>query len=297
MSKRKIDFICAGAQKSGTTTLFNMLSQHPSVYMPRRKELYFFDDERNFKKGYIWYESLFEEDSDLQVKGDITPDYILFPKCAKRILNYNPDVKILIMLRNPADRAFSHYQMKKRDTEENKSFSEALKSEAERTGRGYRSMMKYSYLQRGFYYKQLKPYFDLFPPENIKIIIFEEFIKDIINHMGEIEMFLEIPCVMKYDLSKKTNEGYLPKRRYIAYIKRHLIRPVRGIYNKVIPQKIREKVSHATDAGILPKENLAADIRTRLMAIYHDDIKNLENLINRDLSLWFLFPPAQAMDD
>ncbi len=290
MNKRKIDFICAGAQKSGTTTLFSMLSQHPSVYVPPRKELYFFDDDRNFKKGYRWYESQFAKASTLQVIGDITPDYILFPKCAERIFQYNPDVKILIMLRNPSGRAFSHYQMKKRDTEENKSFGEALDMERERTDRGYRNMMKYSYMQRGFYYKQLNPYFDLFPPENIKIVIFEEFIKDIIGHMAEIEMFLEIPCVMKYDLPKKTNEGYLPKRRYIAYIKRHLIRPVRGIYNKVIPQKIREKVSHATDAGILPKENLAADIRARLMAIYHDDIKNLENLINRDLSLWTNHP-------
>ena len=286
MINKKINFICAGAQKCGTTTLYGLLAQHPSIWIPPQKEIYYFCDERLYNKGADWYEALFENDDVHALKGDITPDYILFPECAKRIYDYNPDVKILIMLRNPADRAFSHYQMKKRDTEENKPFDKALDAEAGRITEGYRQMMKYSYRQRGFYHNQLKPYYDMFPYENIKVLILEEFIKDITGHMAALEEFLSLPEFNDYELPERTNEGYLPIRKWIAYVKRHFVRPFRGLYSKVVPEAARSKIREITDAGSLPKESIPPELKNHLMQEFTPDIKKLEILLSRDLSVW-----------
>ena len=193
-------------------------------------------------------------------------------------------------MRTPAELAFSHYQMKKRDTEEKKSFLEALAAEPVRIGDGYRKRMKYSYLERGFYYRQLKPYYDLFAPVNIKIIIFEEFIRDIAGSMVEIEEFLGLSAFSNYSVPGRDNEGYLPKRKWIAYIKRHFVRPFRGIYIKILPKAARDRIRKATDAGKLPKEVLSNIIRAKLVDIYTEDIQSLENLIGRDLSAWLNKP-------
>ncbi len=286
MTDKKNDFICPGAQKSGTTALFGMLNQHPSVFLPAQKEVYYFDNDKNYRKENQWYDTFFFGAAEKQIAGDITPDYILFPKCAKRIHRYNPDIKIIVMLRNPADRAFSNFQMNKRYTEENKSFDKALEAESSRIKKGYRRKMRYSYLERGFYYKQLKPYFDLFAPANIKIIIFEEFIKDIVGGMMEIEEFLGLPVFNNYLERERNNEGYLPRKKWIAYIKRHFVRPVRSIYIKILPEAARDRIRKATDAGRMPKEELPEAIRAKLMSLYHDDILELEKLINRDLAIW-----------
>ena len=279
-----VDFICAGAQKSGTTTLYGLLSQHPDVCLPKQKELYFFCDYRIYKKGYGWYEEQFACDG---LRGDITPDYMLFPECAERIFKYNKNIKLLFILRNPADRAFSHYQMKKRDTEERMTFKDALEAENGRTSRGYRKRMKYSYMERGYYNRLLLPYYKFYSEDSIKVLLFEDFINDIDGSMREIEEFLGLTPYKGYILPERRNEGYLPKRRSFAYIKRHFLRPVRGIYNTVLPEGLRKKISSATEAGYLPKENMPDEIRVKLVEEYLEDIKKLENLLNRDLSVWY----------
>ena len=286
MNNKKVSFICPGAQKSGTTTLFNMLGQHPSVYLPSQKELYYFNDDRRYKKGSGYYESFYSEAGNDRIWGDITPDYMLFPECSQRIRSYNPDVKLIVMLRNPADRAFSHYLMNKRYTDEGKSFEEALEKESGRLNGQYGRTMKFSYIERGFYYKQLERYYDVFPRENIKIVIFEEFIKNMPGVMAELEDFLGINRFNDYKKPDRINEGYLPKKRWIAYIKRHFVRPVRGLYNKMLPEGLRDKIRDATDEGKLPKELMPEGVGSKLMDIFADDIKALENLIGRDLSLW-----------
>ena len=280
----KVAFMCAGAQKSGTTTLFGLLVQHPDVCLPEQKELYFFCDDRLFRKGYGWYEAQFDCNG---LKGDITPDYMLFDKCVDRIHGYNKDMKLIFILRNPAERAFSHYQMKRKDTEERKQFPEALLAEAGRTVKGYRNQMKYSYLERGYYYRLLLPYYVAFGEASIKILIFEEFMGDIEAGMMEVENFLGISNFGAYVPPERTNEGYLPKRRAIAYIKRHFVRPVRGIYNRVVPRRMRRLISSATDTGYLQKETLSDEMRRQLIAGYMEDIEKLEGLLKRDLSIWY----------
>jgi hypothetical protein len=161
-----------------------------------------------------------------------------------------------------------------------------LEAEKTRIAGGYKKMMKYSYAERGFYHRQLAPYYELFGRDSVHVVILEEFIKDIPRQMSRVEEFLGIPQYGEYAMPGRTNTGYLPKKRWIAFIKRRLVRPVRGIYNKITPGKIREKVRSATDEGRMPMEIMPEDIRSELMDLYRNDIKSLEKLLQRDLSIW-----------
>lgn len=109
----KPNFLCVGAQKSGTTSLYNILKQHSEVFMPDKKELHFFDWNENFDKSTEWYFQMFQNSLKFNARGEITPNYIYKDNVAQRIFDtLGKDVKLIFMLRNPADRAFSHYKMR-----------------------------------------------------------------------------------------------------------------------------------------------------------------------------------------
>ncbi len=109
----KPTFLCVGAQKAGTTSLYNIIKQHSQIFMPQKKELHFFDWHENFAKGNDWYFKKFQNSEKYLARGEITPNYIYKEYVPKRILDIiGKDVKLIFMLRNPADRAFSHYKMR-----------------------------------------------------------------------------------------------------------------------------------------------------------------------------------------
>ena len=113
---RKPNFFCIGAQKCGTTSLFNLLVEHEDIFLPSVKEDHFFDVDERFNKGLDWYlDQYFKDANNEKIVGSITPDYLFFNKCPKRIFNLlGKDIKLIIILRNPVDRAYSHYLMSKR---------------------------------------------------------------------------------------------------------------------------------------------------------------------------------------
>jgi hypothetical protein len=163
------DYLIIGAQKCGTTTLFNYLSNHPQVSNPAKKELHYFD--LNFEKPFSWYQSFFEGSSD-QVSGEATPFYLYGYNIPQRIYQKIPTVKIIVLLRNPIDRAYSHFHMQKdRKIEPFHSFSKAIQREEERLSLSdpfslskHSSYIHHSYLDRGNYYAQLlrwSVYFDI----------------------------------------------------------------------------------------------------------------------------------------
>jgi len=284
----KINFICPGTQKSGTTSLFNILKQNPNIFLPLQKEIYYFNNDANYNKGLKWYYSFYKKCNDHQILGDITPDYMLFLNSAKRIYDdLGSDTKLIFFLRNPANRAYSQYQMKLKDTEEKYSFEKALVEEPKRVAKGYRNKMKYSYKERGFYYKQLKPYYDLFPKENIKVVIFEHFINNINNSIIDIEKFLDVAHYTKYDYNIISNKGYIPKKKWLAYIKRHFIKPISPIYNKIVSNKLRAKIRKISDTGKIDVKKIDKITYNKLINEYMADIKKLEKLIQIDLSIWY----------
>ena len=181
LKKRKVErlnFIVPGAQKSGTTALHYFLSKHPQIALPELEELHFFDDEEIFA-NLVDYELLhrhFRPSAALTRAGEVTPSYLYWKPAIERIRDYNPQIKLVILLRNPIDRAFAHWNMQRFKDREPLDFLEALKEEPRRIAQPLSiESRRFAYVDRGFYSTQLEQVFNSFPREQVKIVKFEDF--------------------------------------------------------------------------------------------------------------------------
>jgi len=221
------DFIIIGAQKSGTTSLYNYLIKHPCIGSSIWKEVNFFDI--NFRKGIAWYRAHFPsllhkyyvEQIRKQnfVTGEKTPDYIFYPYAPKRILETVPRVKLIVLLRNPVERAYSHYRHEVRLGVETLPFEKAIEREEKRLRGEMEKMLEdenyysykyrdYSYLTKGIYADQLKTWMKLFPKEQILIMKSEDFFNNPSTIFKRVLEFLNLPSwePKKY---RKHNVGWL----------------------------------------------------------------------------------------
>ena len=175
----RLDFIVPGAQKSGTTALHYFLSKHPQVALPDRQELHFFDDEETFARAPVDYEFLhlhFRPLAKSAITGEVTPSYLYWKPAMERIRNYNPQIKLVILLRNPIDRAFAHWNMQRFKGREPLDFLPALKEEPRRIAQPLSiESRRFAYIDRGFYSGQLDRAFNFFPREQVKTLKFEDF--------------------------------------------------------------------------------------------------------------------------
>jgi len=202
------DFIIIGTARSGSTSLYNNICQHPCVLPAAYDELGFFDS--NFHLGLNWYRSLFPTiitkwflklKKKYAITGEDTPFYIWSPIVAKRILKILPNVKLLIIFRNPIDRAYSNYHLGIRSGSENLSFEDAIKEEQIQLNNidddDENNLEKYtiprSYISKGFYADQLKIWKKLFNPEQLLIISTEDFEFNSQETLNKIYDFLGVP--------------------------------------------------------------------------------------------------------
>jgi hypothetical protein len=175
------DFIIIGAQKAGTTSLYNYITKYAENFLsPRQKELHYFD--KQYHKSINWYKAQFPLNKKKgYITGEATPYYFFHPLSAQRICEHFPKTKLIVLLRNPIDRAYSHYQFEKNKGYEPLSFEKAIKSEEERIkNERKRIIMKdnynshsyqyFSYLNRGIYYDQLKDWFNYFSKDQFFIL-------------------------------------------------------------------------------------------------------------------------------
>lgn len=174
----RLDFIVPGAQKSGTTALHYFLKKHPQIALPDRQEMHFFDDEEIFAQP-IDYELLhrhFPSVARSTMTGEVTPSYLYWKPALERIWNYNPQIKLIVLLRSPADRAFAHWNMQRFKGREPLDFLDALKEEPRRIAKPLTiESRRFAYVDRGFYSEQLERVFTFFPREQVKIVKFEHF--------------------------------------------------------------------------------------------------------------------------
>lgn len=198
--RRKPDYMIIGAQKSGTTTLFDTLSQHPSINNPKNKEMHYFDDRDIHSRNQ--YRSKFPI-SYRRLTGEATPIYIYYPGVPQRIRSMFPDCKFVVILRNPIGRAYSHYQMRVRRGKEDLSFEEALEAEESRLEEAHTQyknnpeihnsgLLSHSYRDRGVYCKQLERWWSVFPPSQFHVMSYENFINNPSDEYGELCDFLGI---------------------------------------------------------------------------------------------------------
>lgn len=165
-------FLIAGAMRCGTTSLNAYLREHPDVAVSRPKEVHFFDN--NFDKGLDWYLQHFPGSDEATAVGEATPDYLYEPETAERIAGTLPEAKILLLLRDPVDRAQSHYWHNRSVGREELSFEDALDAEEGRIARGRTSRARFSYVDRGRYTGQIEHMMGHFPREQILVQTFDE---------------------------------------------------------------------------------------------------------------------------
>lgn len=211
-------FLIIGAQKSGTTSLFAALSQHPGCRMPAKKEIHYFDN--HYHLGVGWYLSYFPfRRGDGAITGEASPYYLFHPEAAGRAAAQLPDASLIAMLRDPADRAYSHYQMqRRRGIEECATFAEAVEREEERL-RGLEELLcdprarsfahqKLSYLSRGFYARQLRRWLAVYPRSSLLVLRSEDFFGDPRGQLGRVCGFLGIREDFQADLTPRFTAGY-----------------------------------------------------------------------------------------
>jgi hypothetical protein len=165
-------FIIAGAMRSGTTSLNAYLREHPEVAVSTPKEVHFFD--QNFDKGLDWYGEHFSHVAGERAIGEATPDYVYHPEAMGRIAATLPEVRILITLRNPIDRAYSHYWHNRSRDVEQLSFADAIAAEPERIAGDPETRRRFSYVDRGRYTEQIERLFAHIAPDRVQVATFDD---------------------------------------------------------------------------------------------------------------------------
>lgn len=297
------NFIIIGAAKSGTTALYRYLNEHPQIFVTDPKEPKFFayegervrfrgpgDREKNSRMvtRLDEYQALFAGVNGERAIGEASAAYLYVPKAAERIKHYVPQAKLFALLRNPADRAYSAYVHLIRDGRETiLDFDKALQKEAERIRRNYHNLWHYRNV--GFYYEQVKRYFDLLGRNQLRVFLYDEFKSDPLRVVKEVFQVLGVDDSFVPNLSKKYNVGEMPRNRALntvllktAATRRkvtpHLPTPLRWRVNKGVESL--KAWNRRTPPPLLP------DTRVRLLKEYREDILRLQDLLQRDLSHW-----------
>ena len=198
-----VEFLIAGVQRGGTTALHSFLSRHPDLYLPTCKELHFFDDESlDWRRpDYSRFHSHFSDRQTGQIAGEATPIYTYWEPSAARIHQYDPAMKLIVLLRNPVERAYSHWAMEFGRGTETLGFAAAIRGGR---SRGFRSRV-FSYVERGFYSKEIDRLTSLFPPVQLLFLRTEDLRErhratlDVVCDFIGVERFTEYPpaaCVL-----------------------------------------------------------------------------------------------------
>lgn len=294
------NFLIVGAAKAGTTSIHAYLQQHPQVFMCPVKETNFFafeGEELNFlggiSPGYLAnfatniddYCDQFQEVNNEIAIGEACPSYLYLPQAVERIKNYIPDVKIIIILRDPIERAYSHFLHHLRDRLVTKTgFEQALKLESERIADNW--WWDYHYVQVGLYSQQLKRYFDNFDRQQIKVVLYKDLKADSLAFVQDIFEFIGVERQFKPDLSAKHNATGIPYHKALdALLKEPNL--IKAIYQLLLPEKLRKPITaKIAQYNPLYKPPLTPEIRHNLLELYSEDILKLQKLIQQDLSLW-----------
>jgi Sulfotransferase family len=299
------NFLIIGAMKAGTTSLYHYLKQHPQIYMSSIKEPNFFSLEgsnldfngaegkeriqRWVKRESVTnieeYRALFRRAASETAIGEASPMYLYSPEAPYRIRYYVPEAKLIAILRNPVERAYSAFLYMTRDGREPiNEFSQALQAEESRMRANWEWIWHYKHM--GFYYTQLKRYFDVFDRGQIKVYLYEDLRADLPCVLQDIFQFLEVDEAFVPDTSLRHNVSGVPGS---GLLPRLILRrnPVKTVLRPLFPQGLRQRISVSLKSrSLVEPPPLAPEVRRELLEVYWDNILKLESLIERDLSGW-----------
>lgn len=260
-------FIGVGAQRAGTTWIYNCLRQHPEIFLPQPKELHFFSV--NYEKGMEWYENKFSGATQDEVTGEITPNYMYREDAMQHMAKHVPDAKLFMVLRNPFERTFSAYRLF-HEKFKNVPFHEAIKQDQ-------------SLIERSCYMPHIERVYRYYPAEQVKILFYDdlnarkmEFLNSIYTFIGVSENFRPENMNIKYNrmifpefqrMLVKAGLGWIP-----GAIK---ATPLGGWIRRLHGSK------KTSDRLQLNDEDLKY-----LNSVFHDDILQLQQHTGRDLTAW-----------
>ncbi len=300
MKNRLPNFLIVGAAKSGTSSLHNYLHEHPEVFMPsynregmKVKEPRFLikDLVQHRLHNGVWnfeeYQCLFSNVREEKVIGESTVLYLYYYQHAIKNIKYylGKEVKIIIMLRNPIDRAYSAFQHVSRGLKETNSFEESLEIEKGRLERETNLTPMVMYKEMGMYYSMVKAYKDSF--KNIHIVFYEDFRDNIALEMNKVYSFLGISKDINVNLNKRYNVGgkkWKNKKSKHFFMKDNWAKSIlKSITPKKIRQEIRNKLVNLSTKEV---EEMKKETRNMLNNYFQEDIKKLSELLNKDLQHW-----------
>lgn len=283
--------------KAATTSLYTYLKQHPDVFMTHIKEPMFFNNLNNQtdfvikgrKSKHITtldkYYTLFNDVKKETAIGEASPSYIYNKNCASLIKEYFPNAKIIAILRQPVERAYSNYLHARRaDREPIANFEDAFNSESERIKNNWSPL--YHYKTKGFYYRQLIQYYNLFSKEQIKVILFDDITADPKQITKEVFEFLEVDNSFIANTSKKANISGTPKGMFgwiIMKMRKYALIPNLE-FNNILPESLVKIILRIIYSKPLKINKYLVKNLTKKH--YQEEIKKLEKLILKDLSHW-----------
>jgi hypothetical protein len=297
------NFFLVGAAKAGTTSFHHYLKQHPAIYLPENKENFFFS---GIKKNTFTgagsdygqvvvenledYLKLFQNINNEKAVGEVCVAYLYFYENTianiKKYLNESP--KIIIILRDPAERAFSNYRHHVRDKIEDLSFEKAIRPEILRIRKENKSWWGFQYIDAGFYCNQVSAYFNAFDRKNVKICLYEDLEEDSIITMKDIYKFLEVDEDFIPNTAAKYNVGPTLRNESFDQFLTKYDHPAKRALRPIVLNIIGKRYTETLVNYFIYKNtfNIKPKTRKRLIEIYRSDILKLEALIDRDLSGW-----------
>lgn len=287
------NFLIVGAPKAGTTSLYYYLAKHPDVFMSSPKEVNFFSHEEIKSQNLYYqafyvetlreYEKLFQRADGKIAIGEASVSYLFYKNVPSKIKSLLPAVKIIILLRNPIERAFSHYLMDYRMGLVHRSLEEIIQNH--KTNKN-NTLYYQQYIELGLYYQQIKRYLDLFNHNNVKIYVSEEFKNNPRELFQDISEFLEIEFIKSIETKRKYNSYKEPKNNFIKSLYSNYINS-NNYYklNKILPDFVRNSFKNLF-FNMDNKPKLNEQTRNLLINLYNPEKIKLEQLLNKNLSIW-----------
>ncbi|HLE26390.1 MAG TPA: sulfotransferase [Thermodesulfobacteriota bacterium] len=291
------NFLIIGSSRCGTTSLYRYLKQHPQIYMSPVKEPSFFSYEgmkpnhrgpsdEKFNRTAVTkiedYGALFKDVTTETAIGEASTNYIYNPKASERINHYIPNARLLAILRHPVERAYSSFLYLIRDGREPlRDIAQAIEEEPQRIRQNWAPIWNYKHM--GFYYDQLKRYFDQFDRSQIRVYLYDDFSTNPSRLLQDIFQFIGVVDTFVPDTSLRHNVSGIPRSRVLHKLLTQQSM-IKYSVERLIPEGWRRRLSLQKRNLIRP--TLPADLRRQLIEEYREDILKLQELIQRDLSKW-----------
>lgn len=304
------NFFIIGAAKSGSTSLYSYLGKHKEVYFsPIKEPNYFCTDiipdnfcnsykkrttfvnssyfekkplqelQLSFIRNKDWYKQLFDAVTTEKAIGESSTTYLLSETAAQNIYAYQPNAKIIVLLRNPILRAYSHYLMALRYGFTSLSFYDALQKDRNAKNKGFG--ISEMFIETGMYYEQLKRYFSVFPEKQIHVILFKDLVNNTLETVNKCALFLDISPLKSLNTEIK-NAAEVPRNAYINKLMSDI--RIKQLGANIFSDKLKTKLKKILVSNQYNK--ISQSDFDFLLSIYKTNIEQTSQLLNKDLSYW-----------